>query len=235
MTERMRKATAFIRERGAGIAVEVLVNFVAPFLIYDLARRSLGDVRALLASSAPPIVWSLIEFARRRRIDAVSMLVLTGIALSLLAFIGGGGVRFLQLREKLVTAMIGLIFLGSAAIGRPLIYQLARAGMARRSSPDLSDFEARRDNVHFRRAMTVMTLVWGFGLVGEAAVAAALVFALSIRTFLVVGPIVGYGTTGALSLWTFWYVRRQKRKGAARRAAEQAALGSSFEPPSAAA
>ena len=33
--------------------------------------------------------------------------VLTGIALSLLAFLGGGSVRLLQLREKLVTVTIG--------------------------------------------------------------------------------------------------------------------------------
>ena len=88
-------------------AIEGLVNFVLPFVIYELARRPFGDVRALLAASAPPIVWSLVEFARKRRIDAVSMLVIAGIALSLLAFIGGGGARFLQLRENLVTGLIG--------------------------------------------------------------------------------------------------------------------------------
>ena len=200
-------------------------HFVAPFLIYDLAKRGLGDVRALIASSAPPIAWSLFEFARKRRVDAVSMLVLAGIALSLLAFIGGGGARFLQLREKLVTALIGLVFLGSAAIGRPLIYQLARASMRRRSASEAAEFEARRDDLRFRRVMTTMTLVWGFGLVGEAAASAALVFQMSIGTYLLVSPVLGYGTMGGLSLWTFWYARRQRRKGDARRAAEAAASG----------
>ena len=95
------------------------------------------------------------------------MLVLAGIALSLLAFLGGGSVKLLQLRERMVTVLIGLIFLGSAAIGKPLIYQLARATMMRRSPSELHELEALRDNVHFRRAMTVMTLVWGFGLVGR--------------------------------------------------------------------
>src|SRR5665213_4172793 len=205
MTEAMQKAGLFIRERGVGIAIEVLVNFALPFLIYDFTKRDLGDVRALIASSAPPIAWSLFEFARKRRVDAVSMLVLAGIALSLLAFIGGGGARFLQLREKLVTALIGLVFLGSAAIGKPLIYQLARASMVRRASAELESFEALRDNVHFRRTMTLMTLVWGFGLVGEAAASAALVFQMSIRTYLLVSPALGYGTMGGLGLWTFWY------------------------------
>ena len=226
MNENIRKAGLFIRERGAGIAIEGLVNFVLPFAIYDFARHGLGDVRALLASSAPPIAWSLFEFARRRRVDALSLLVLAGIALSLLAFIGGGGARFLQLRENLVTGLIGLVFLGSAAIGRPLIYQLARASMRRKSSAELGEFEALRDNKYFRRSMTIMTLVWGFGLIAQAAMASALVFTMSIRTYLLVSPILGYGTMGGLGLWTVWYVRRQKRRGAARRAAEARA----FEP-----
>lgn len=214
------KARDLIRQRGAGFALELTVNFILPFLIYNYGEKPLGEAQALMVSSGPPIIWSIIEFARRRRIDALSMLVLAGIGLSLLLYLGGGSVRFLQLREKLVTALIGLVFLGSAAIGRPLIYYLARATLQRRGSSDLAAFEARKDNVHFRRAMTLMTLVWGAGLVAEAALAAALVLVLSVRQYLIVGPIVGYGTMGALGLWTFLYSRRKQREGAARRAAE---------------
>jgi hypothetical protein len=141
--------------------------------------------------------------------------VLAGIVLSLLAFLGGGSVRFLQLRENLVTGLIGLIFLGSAAIGRPLIYQLARAGKLRESSAEAARFESLRDNPRFRRHMTIMTLVWGFGLLAQTGVACLLVFSLSIRHYLVVSPIVGYGMMGGLALWTFWFVKRIKRRGAA--------------------
>lgn len=79
------------------IAVEACINFGLPLLIYDRLAPHSGDVVALMASSLPPLLWSLAEFARRRRIDALSMLVLAGIALSLLAMLGGGSVRLLQL------------------------------------------------------------------------------------------------------------------------------------------
>jgi hypothetical protein len=213
-------AWLWARANGAAVALEALVNFVAPVVIYDLCKRPLGDVGALIASSGPPMSWSLIEFARKRRVDALSILVLAGIGLSLVAFIGGGGARFLQLREKLVTVLIGLVFLGSAAIGRPLIYYLARATLKRRNSGELESFEALKDNVYFRRTMTVMTVVWGVGLMADAAVAMALVFTLSIHDYLIAGPVLGYGTTGGLGLWTFWYVRRQRAKGEARRQRE---------------
>jgi hypothetical protein len=197
------------------IAVEILVNIVLPYLIYVKAEPRLGSVRALLAASVPPILWSGIEFARKRRIDAVSLLVLAGIVLSLLAFFGGGSARFLQLRENLVTGLIGLVFLVSAAVGRPLIYQLARAGKLREDPVEAARFESLRDNPRFRRNMTIMTLVWGFGLLAQTAIACLLVFSLSIPRYLIVSPIVGYSIMGGLALWTFWFVKRIKRRGAA--------------------
>jgi intracellular septation protein A len=213
-------AKAALRQNAGGVIVELLVNLVLPVIIYSYARGPLGDVKALLISSAPPIVWSAIQLAQKRRLDAVSLLVLTGIALSLLAFIGGGSVRFLQLRENLVTGLIGLVFLGSAVIGKPLIYQLARANMRRKSAEDAESFERLKTNAMFRRTMTLMTVVWGVGLIAQTAVACVLVFALSIRDYLIVSPIIGYGTMGALALWTFWYSKRARRLGEARRAAE---------------
>ena len=225
----LSKAVSWLRRQGPGFAVEALVNFIGPYLIFRFTRQGLGDVNALIASSVPPIAWSLVEFARKRRVDAVSLLVLAGIALSLLAFVGGGSVKFLQLREKLVTVLIGLTFLGSAALGRPLIYYLARATIRRRSSAEAEAFEALKDFAGFRRTMMTLTLVWGFGLVAEAGLAALLVVSLPIQTYLLVGPIIGYGVIGLLVAFTFWYSRRQQRQGAALRAAAEAAAGAGRE------
>jgi hypothetical protein len=209
----------FVRKNGGTFAIELFVNVALPYACYSLVQPRFGDVRGLLASSVPPILWSLAEFARKRRVDAVSILVLLGIALSLVAFIGGGSVKFLQLRENLVTGLIGLVFLGSAAIGKPLIYQLALAGAARQSAAAKDELVRLKDNPYFRRSMTTMTLVWGFGLLGATAIASVLVFTLSIRTYLIVSPFVGYGIMGAIALWTVWFSRRERNRGAARRAA----------------
>ena len=205
-----------IRKAVAGFGPEVLVNFVLPYVIYIEAEHRIGAAHALMAASLPPVLWSIVEFIRKRRLDALTMLVIAGIALSLLAFIGGGSVKFLQLRENLVTGLIGLVFLVSAAIGRPLIYHLARANMLRTSQQSEADrFEKLRDNKGFRHTMTVMTVVWGCGLLAQTLIACLLVFQMSIRHYLVVSPIVGYGMTGALALWTFLYGKRRKRQARA--------------------
>ena len=213
----LAQAAAYLRKEGGRIFLELLVNFILPFAIYSYAETPLGEVRALLLSSAPPILWSLVEFVRHRRLDALSLLVVAGIALSLLAMLGGGGVRFLQLREKLVTAVIGLVFVGSAAVGKPLVFELARATMRRKSDEEAKEFEGLQVHAAFRRTMTIMTLVWGFGLLADVAISVVLVFELSIREYLIVNPILGYGTMGALSLWSFLYGRRARRRGEARR------------------
>ena len=220
----IERAIAYVRKDGGRVLFELLINFVLPFLIYDYAEGPLGEVRALLLSSVPPILWSLTEFARHRRLDALSLLVVGGIALSLLAMLGGGGVKFLQLREKLVTGLIGLVFVGSALIGKPLVYELARATMRRKSEEEAREFEGLQVHAGFRRTMTIMTLVWGFGLLADVAVGIILVFELSIKQYLVVNPILSYATMGALSLWSFLYGQHAKRRGQARRAAAAAAL-----------
>lgn len=218
------------REKGPGVVLEAAVNFLLPYLIYSYAAPHVGDVRALIASSGPPLVWSVVEFIRRRKLDAVSILVLAGIVLSLMAFFGGGGARMLQLREKLVTGVVGLAFLLSAAIGRPLIYQLARAGMERRGSDEAERMRSLANDPLFRRSMTIMTLVWGFGLILDVAIAAVLVFTLSIKAYMIVNPIEGYVLMGALALWTFWYSRRAKARNEALRRSTGGAAPEGLQP-----
>jgi hypothetical protein len=221
---RLARAAAFLRAQGAMFAVEVLVNFVLPYVIFAALQPRWGDVSALLASSGPPIAWSILEFLRHRRVDALSLLVLLGIVLSVLAVFGGGSIVFLQLRERLVTILIALIFLGSAALGRPLIYELARATLARaQNTSDLERVTALRNDPHFRASMMTMTWIWGLGLLADGSAAIALVFLLPIRVYLIVNAILGYVTMGSLALWNVWYVRRMRRRGEARHAAAAAA------------
>jgi hypothetical protein len=215
---RLTVAAGFARAHGLKIGLEASANFILPFFIYSLASRNLGPAQALMAASAAPVSWSILTFIRERKIDAISVLVLSGIALSLLAFAGGGGVRVLQLRENLVAGLVGLVFLGSAAIGRPLIYQLARAGVRRRAAHKVGAFERLRQDAAFRRAMMTATLVWGFGLLATCAANCVLVFLITIKQFLLVSAPISYASMGLLTAWTFWQVPRAMRQAEARAA-----------------
>ena len=206
--------------RVAQIAAEASANIGLPFAIYTLASPRIGAAPALMAAAGPPVLWAIGAFVRERRLDAISILALAGIVLSLLAFIGGGGVRALQLRETLVSGLVGLVFLGSVAIGRPLIHGLARAGARRQAAEASATVEAVGDDPRFRRAMTIATLSWGLGLTVACAVNCALVFVLPIRLFLLAGPTISYGAIGVLTAWTFWSVPRAVKAAAARQAGQ---------------
>jgi hypothetical protein len=189
-----------------GFVVEIAVNFLLPWLAYRLALPHLGETGALIASAVPPIVWSLIELARFRRVDALSVMVVAGIVLSVAAMALGGSPRMLLLRESLVSGAVGVVFLLSLPMRRPLIFYLARATVAREMAGGAAHFEALwRDRAALAAAMRLMTLVWGIGLTSETALRAWMALTWPIERFLVVSPFIGYGIYGGLALWTLWY------------------------------
>jgi hypothetical protein len=140
------------RRKVALLLAEIFVNFVLSSVIYVKTQATFGQVHALLAFSVPPILWTMVEFVRKPRVNPLSLIVIAGIILSLLAFFGGGSVKFLQSRANPATGVIGLVFLGSVAIGRPLVYHLARASMARKSQAEAENFaEFRGENISKRQ------------------------------------------------------------------------------------
>jgi hypothetical protein len=213
----MEKFIGWLRRNWLRVGLDLAVNFVAPVVIYDRAQPHWGEVSALLASTVPPLLWGIGTFLKERKVDALSVLALVGITLSLLMLVGGGSAQLIALKEKLVTVLIGLAFLGSALIGKPLIYPLARATMARQSKEAADAFEARRDEASVRHTVTVMTWVWGIGLLVDAALSILLVYSVPMETYLIVGPILGYATFGGLAAFTFLYRRYRVRRVAAER------------------
>jgi len=150
-----------------GFVLELAVNFLLPWLAYRFTLPHLGETGALIASAVPPIVWSLIELARFRRVDALSMMVLAGIVLSVAAMALGGSPRMLLLRESLVSGAVGVVFLLSLPMRRPLIFYLARATVAREMEGGGARFEKLwQERPALVSSMRLMTLVWGVGLTG---------------------------------------------------------------------
>lgn len=196
----------------SSFVTEFIVNAALPWLIYILAQPELGRVHALMASALPPIVWSAVQFARKKRIDALSMLVLAGVGLSLLAFFGGGSFRMLELREQLVTGVIALVLLGSVAIKRPIPVLVLRSMMKDKSPEESQKIQRMLDDP---RRLTRMTLILGLLGLAQTAIAICLVFTLPVQEFLVLSPIVSYALMG-LFVGVVLYMRLRARAAAAK-------------------
>jgi hypothetical protein len=105
-----------------------------------------------------------------------------------------------------VSGAIGVAFLLSMPMRRPLIFYLARATVAREMEGGATHFETLwRDRPGLATAMRTMTVVWGIGLTAETALRAWMALTWPIERFLVVSPFIGYGIYGGLALWTLWY------------------------------
>jgi hypothetical protein len=193
--------------------LELAVNLLLPWLAYRLALPHWGETGGLIASAVPPVVWSLVELARFRRVDALSLIVLIGIVLSIGAMALGGSPRMLLLRESLVSGAIGVAFLLSLPMRRPLIFYLARATVAREVAGGAERIDALwNERPAFATSMRLMTAVWGVGLTSETALRSWMAWSWPVERFLVVSPFIGYGIYGALLVWTLWY-RKTLRNG----------------------
>jgi multisubunit Na+/H+ antiporter MnhC subunit len=151
------------------------------------------------------MLWSIYELARFRKLDAVSLLVLGSIVLSLLALLMGGSPRLLMVRENLFSIPIGMAFLISAVTPRPAIYYLAAATFQRQSAENRARFEAVWQLPHVLRGLRVMSIVWGVGLVAQGLVLGWMAWTWPIERYLILSPIIGYGMIAVLLIWTFRY------------------------------
>lgn len=196
-----------MNSRMVNLAIELAVNFIGPWAVFRLLDSSVGDTNALIASALPPLLWSAIELMRSRRVDALSAIVVVGILLTLVATLFGGSPRLLQVRENAVTGLIGVVFLATICLERPLIYHLACATFARQSPEAalrLEAFAATPKGAMFFRRLTVL---WGIGLITQTAVLVWLAFIWPIDRFLLLSPVIGYGLLGLLLMGTLWYRR----------------------------
>lgn len=195
----------------AGLILELFVNLVLPWVAYRVAHPYFGETGALYASAVPPIVWSIVEFIRSRRIDAVAAIVLLGITLSIVGMAFGGSPRTLLMRESIGSGTIGIVFLLSLLRERPLIYYLARATVAREMDGGAAHFEAVWDaQPGLRQMLRLMTFVWGAIMTLEMLLRWWMVANWPVERVLVVSPVMGYTVFGCLLLWTFWYRRRMR-------------------------
>ncbi|MCB8875194.1 VC0807 family protein [Acidisoma silvae] len=190
------------------LILELAANILAPWAVYSWLAPHYGDTTALIGSAAPPLAWSAIELLRSRKLDAVSMIVGGGILLTGVATLLGGSPKLLQIRENAVTGLIGVVFLVSLGLRKPLIYHLAAAIFARQggdAAARLGHFAATERGAKFFRHLT---LLWGLGLVAQTAVMVWLVYVWPIGRYLLLSPVIGYGILGLLFAGTVWYRRR---------------------------
>jgi len=190
---------------------EILLGAVAPFATYQLATGlGASELSALAWGSVFPLAGIALGYARRRRFDAISATSLAAIAVGLLGALLLHSARFLLVKDSLVSATIGLVFLGSLLAARPLVFVIGRARYPERAAV----FDARWAEPAFRRELRLMTAVWGGALLAEAATRFGLSLLIPPGALLAVSPLLTVVFLGAVGLWTVRRRRSLKKEAA---------------------
>lgn len=189
-----RRAGAFI-----GMAWDLGVTLG---VYYGLRLAGVPERPALLAATVLAVSRLVWVALRRRQVTWFAAVMLAVFGLGLLLTFVAGDARFLLLKDSVVTAGVGVVFLLSAAYGRPLTLSAAQTGQPWRAAAIDDLFRNRAD---VRRRFGVSAVVWGLGLLLESVVRIPLVYALPVDTMVGLSEALLWGTIATLIAWNLAY------------------------------
>lgn len=193
----------------AGLAWDVGLPLVGYYAMHALGA---SDRTALLVATLAAGLRLVRVAVRSRRVTwfGALMLAVFGIGL-VLAFVGGDP-RFILLKDSFTTGGVGLVFLASLLGARPLTFSAYQSWQPAAAA----ELDARWDQVAgIRHTFRVSSVVWGIGLLVEAALRVPLIYALPIDV--AVGASTGMQVVAFVLLggWNTVYAIRAQRRFAA--------------------
>ena len=177
-----------------------------PVVVFIVLLQLAGTTSALIGALA----WSILAMGRRQLRDerASGILILTTLGLSArtVGALATGSLFVYFIQPTVATALVGLAFVGSVAIGRPL---------AERLMLDLCPMDdATRSHPTLRRFFSHASLWWGFTSTINFAITLWLLLSHSPTTFVLVKSFLGPLTTAlTLSVAYFWFRTLMERSG----------------------
>ncbi|MGH2516367.1 MAG: VC0807 family protein [Ktedonobacterales bacterium] len=215
-----------------GMLPSILLNAVAPYILFQYltaSPRNVSVVAALSATAIFPIIGIAFSLVRTRHLDALGAISLVFIVIGLLTNLIFQDPKVFLIKESFITGALGLACLLSLVVTpRPAMFYLGRYFASGGDRERMLAFNNLWQYPSFRTTQRIITGVWGVTYLAEALIRVALVAIVGtgpkgVSTILAVSPILlGVVTIGTVG-WTMWYVRRSVRKGAELRAARLAA------------
>jgi hypothetical protein len=171
---------------------------------YGLHAAGASDTAALLAGTAGAALRMAWVAVRSRTLSPFSMVMAAVFGVGLLFTVLTGDPRFLIIKHSAMAAAIGLAFLITALHGgRPLTLAAQQSFMPGKAD-DLT--AAYATNPDIRRGHRLASLVWGGGLLTEAAIRAVLVYLLPIEVMVGVSTALTVVTFAILIAWNARYL-----------------------------
>lgn len=174
---------------------------------YLLKEFGVSDVIALSAGGVVSGGIALAKVVRSRKLDPISVFILGMFALGLIAAFVTGDARLVLAKDSLTTFITGIVFLGSTLATKPLLYHFAARTMGD-DTPRRREFDAMYATLPVMRAkFRNASIIWGLGLIAEAAVRLVLVYSLPVSVMVVGSTVLMITFIGLLFLVTMRYLK----------------------------
>jgi hypothetical protein len=200
------------------IGGSLLLSAVCPWIAYQfLISRGAGVVLALAVSALFPLVGTVVGRVRLGRPDVLGALSVLFVGVSLAAALVTDDALVILLRPAVSSAIFAVLCVGSLALGRPLMFYVARQYVAGWDRAAFERFGVQWEQPGFGRSMRRLTLAWGCWFAIQAVGRAAGAVLLEVPTLLAVWPFVTNVGTVAMILWSV----KGSRPGAGARGLDQ--------------
>jgi hypothetical protein len=157
------------------------VEVLAPVVVYYVARAlGVAPMPALLLGAVWPSVRVLAALRRGHHVDRLALLMLALVVASAAVSVPSGSPELLLARGSVVTAVLGVVVLGSLGRPRPVMFTVGRA-VLEGAGHDPASWDARfAAHASFRRLWRTITALWGAGLLADAVLGVVLAFTLPV-------------------------------------------------------
>jgi hypothetical protein len=160
------------------------LDVVVPVAVYYLlSGLGVGTTPALLAGGVVPFARSIRGVVREGTEEYLALMMAALFLTSLVLVAFTGSPKFLLAKESLGTAVVGLWCLGSAWTRRPMTFHTARPLLTRGRPAAVRcwDMLAER-SAAFQAIQRRLAILWGLGLMVEAAVRVGIVAHYPVHT-----------------------------------------------------
>ena len=199
-----------------GLMISLIINVGLPLLIIRLLTQyaHTTELTALSVAAVVPLLSTVVELVRHRRLDIIAVFYLLGTLTSIIAIFLGGDARLLVIRESFFTGALGLACLLSLLLPRPLMFYVGRQMFAGNDTAKVANFNAAWQNPRARFVHRLITAVWGCVYVGEFILRVIIAYTLPPTLAFGLGSTILIIVTAGTFIWMFAYIRRVQQRGA---------------------
>ncbi len=195
----------------------LVVNVACPYMLYQfLTQRSAPQGNTLLLVALFPLAGLAWGLWKQKGVDLIAVgSLLWVLALLLLGFVDPyiGDSKLIALAHISPFGVLGVVTLFSSFFPRSLLGYVDRYLSTSNEPVALASYEEHwRQQPHYRRALSILNIVWGVGLIVEEIALAIILYTLPQEQRALVTPIIAFALPIVLLVWSIQYKSKYEWK-----------------------